>query len=72
MLKNVAPWDRAMRIIIGLGLITLAVVARNARWGWAGLIPLATGISGTCPLYRVLGISSCSTSKPPSDPALPG
>jgi Protein of unknown function (DUF2892) len=70
MSKNVAPWDRALRIIFGLALF--AFVGPRATWGWLGLITFVTGLAGICPLYRMLGISTCSAPKPPSDASLPG
>jgi len=69
MLKNLALWDRALRIIVGLGL--LAFVGPQNAWGWLGLIPFATGVAGTCPLYRVLDISTYRAPKPPGDAPLP-
>ena len=72
MPKNVALWDRALRIIVGLAL--LAFVGRDNAWGWLGLIPFATGVAGTCPLYRLLGIFTRSphpAPKPPGDAPLP-
>ena len=27
-------------------------------WGWLGLVPLLTGLFGTCPIYALLGIST--------------
>lgn len=70
MSKNIALWDRALRIIVGLSL--LAFVGPQSPWGWLGLVPFATGLVGMCPLYRPLGISSCPTRKPPGDAPLPG
>lgn len=70
MFKNIALWERALRIVIGLAL--LAFVGPHALWGWLGLVPFVTGVLGTCPLYRLLGISSCPAPKPPSNSALPG
>ena len=32
----------------------------QTAWGWAGLVPLVTGLVGFCPLYAVLGINTCS------------
>ena len=29
-------------------------------WGWLGVIPLLAGLFRYCPLYSLLGISSCS------------
>lgn len=70
MPKNVAMWDRALRIAVGLALLALVVFGPRTQWGWLGLIPLATGLAGTCPLYRLLGISSCRATKPPDNTAL--
>lgn len=70
MPKNVALWDRALRIAIGLALLALVVFGPRTQWGWLGLIPLATGLAGTCPMYRLFGISSCRASKAPNKAAL--
>jgi len=32
-------------------------------WGWLGLVPLLTGLVGSCPLYSLLGINSCGLKK---------
>jgi hypothetical protein len=62
MLKNnVGSADRILRIILGLGLIALVFVGPRTAWGWVGLVPLLTGMLGTCPLYSILGWSTCST-----------
>jgi hypothetical protein len=53
--SNVGSADRILRIILGLGLLSLAFIGPQTPWGWAGLIPLITGLVGTCPLYTVLG-----------------
>lgn len=69
MSKNVALWDRGLRILIGLGL--LAFVEPHSVWGWLGLIPFATGVTGHCPIYRLLGISTYTARKPPSNTPSP-
>jgi len=28
-------------------------------WGWLGVVPLATGLFRFCPMYRLLGMSTC-------------
>ncbi|MGE0072977.1 MAG: DUF2892 domain-containing protein, partial [Thiomonas sp.] len=28
-------------------------------WGWIGLVPLLTGLFKFCPLYSIIGISTC-------------
>jgi hypothetical protein len=70
MTVNEGTLDRAIRVIIGLALIGLALVDTTKLWGWSigmwgwiGLVPLATGLLGWCPLYTMLGINSCSTKK---------
>jgi hypothetical protein len=61
MKQNVHNIERIIRIIIGLGLISLVFVGPQTPWGWLGVIPLATGIIGWCPPYALLGISTCKT-----------
>lgn len=50
--------ERGLRILLGLGLLTLAWVGPKTALGYLGLIPLVTGAVGTCPLYSVLGVST--------------
>jgi DUF2892 family protein len=57
---NEGAADRAIRVGLGLLLVSFAVMAPSAWWAWIGVIPLVTGIAGFCPLYRVLGLSSCA------------
>lgn len=61
MKLNAGPLDRSLRIVVGFVLLALIVVVEgNARWlGLVGLVPLLTGIFGYCPLYQVLGWSTC-------------
>ena len=61
MTRNEGTFDRAIRIVVGLVLLTLTVVGPRTPFGLLGLIPLATGLLGTCPLYRVFGVSTCPT-----------
>lgn len=55
--------DRAVRVIGGLALITLAAGGVIGVWGWIGVLPLLTGAVGFCPGYAIFGISSCPTEK---------
>jgi hypothetical protein len=63
MLKtNVGGIDRILRIVVGLGLIAAFVLDTDASYRWLyliGIVPLATGLLQTCPLYSILGISTC-------------
>ena len=62
-MKNVGTVDKVIRIILGLVLIALVFVGPQTPWGWIGIIPLATGLIGFCPLYSILGMNTCGTKK---------
>ena len=51
--------DRVLRIIVGLVLIGLTLSGTIGVWGWIGIVPLATALFRFCPLYTVLGMSTC-------------
>lgn len=53
------PVERVLRVLVGLGVVSLAFVGPKTPWAWLGLIPILTGATGLCPLYTVLGISTC-------------
>jgi hypothetical protein len=59
MSTNAGTIDRVLRIIVGLGLISLVFVGPQTPWGWIGVIPLVTGLIGFCPAYTLLGIRTC-------------
>jgi hypothetical protein len=59
MLTNESSTDRFLRVVIGVVVLSLVFIGPKTPWGWLGLIPLATGAIGFCPLYRLLGVSSC-------------
>lgn len=63
MKTNVGSIDRLARVVIGLLLITLAAMGSIGAWGWIGIVPLATAAFGFCPLYSVLGLSTCPMKK---------
>ncbi|MFN3302428.1 MAG: DUF2892 domain-containing protein [Roseateles sp.] len=56
---NVGGIDRVLRILAGLVLLGLALTGTIGVWGYIGLVPLATGVLGSCPLYSVLGFNTC-------------
>ncbi|MDF1871560.1 DUF2892 domain-containing protein [Vannielia sp.] len=60
--NNVGGIDRIVRIVVGAALIVAFFFYRDAAYGWLfliGIIPLFTGLFGTCPLYSIFGMNSC-------------
>jgi hypothetical protein len=55
--------DRSLRVVGGLVLIGLAVTGTVGVWGYIGIVPLLTGAVGMCPIYSLLGINTCPTSR---------
>ncbi|ROT46569.1 DUF2892 domain-containing protein [Pusillimonas sp. NJUB218] len=62
-MKNVGGIDRALRIIVGLALIVATLMGYIGVWGWIGVVPLVTGLLGSCPAYKLFGFSSCPVKK---------
>lgn len=62
MKRNVGSLDRILRVVVGLALIVLAAMGSIGAWGYIGVIPLVTGLMGSCLLYRMLGISTGAAS----------
>jgi len=63
MKANEGTIDRVLRIILGLALISIVFTGPQTAWGWIGVVPLVTGLAGMCPLYSILGISTCSVTR---------
>ncbi len=59
MKPNEGTIDRVLRVVVGLGILSLAFVGPQTPWGYVGLVPMATGLIGFCPLYAMLGINTC-------------
>lgn len=60
MLTNESSVDRALRVVLGIVVLSLVVIGPKTMWGLLGLVPLLTGLVGFCPLYRLLGVSTCA------------
>lgn len=66
MTKNVGNIDRILRIVVGLALLAGFFLNSGGSYSWLyliGIVPLATGLMSTCPLYSIFGISTCPTKK---------
>jgi hypothetical protein len=59
MIANVGGFDKALRIVLGVVLIGLGLADIGTPWIFIGVVPLLTGLFSWCPLYPILGISSC-------------
>ena len=74
MQKNVGSIDRAIRALVGIGLLavfflgivqgTLGIVALVA-----GIVMLGTAVIGWCPPYSLLGINTCGVKQDPEPSA---
>ncbi len=62
--RNEATIERAIRVVVGAAAISLVFVGPQTMFGWLGLIPLVTGLAGTCPIYTMLGFSTCPIKTP--------
>ncbi|MEQ8824652.1 MAG: DUF2892 domain-containing protein [Filomicrobium sp.] len=59
--SNVGLTDRSIRTLLGICLVAFAMSGDQTgfEWlGWIGVIPLATGLIGSCPLYSAFGINT--------------
>ena len=59
MTRNLASWDRIARLVLGSLLIILAITGTVGVWGYIGAILVVTAFINFCPIYRVLGLSTC-------------
>lgn len=59
--RNEATIERVLRVIVGLGILSLTVIGPKSMWALIGIVPVLTGLLGSCPLYTILGISTCPT-----------
>lgn len=56
--RNEGTVDRAIRVVLGAALLYFAFT-EGVVWGYVGIVPLLTGLVGSCPLYSLLGMSTC-------------
>jgi DUF2892 family protein len=60
MRKNIGNVERIVRIVLGIGVLSLAFVGPRSAWAFLGIIPVVTGLIGYCPPYALLGIDTTS------------
>ncbi|MBL8997671.1 MAG: DUF2892 domain-containing protein [Gemmatimonadales bacterium] len=59
MATNMGTFDRGLRVIVGVFLLSLVVVGPRTLWGLVGLVPIGTALVGWCPLYALFGLTTC-------------
>ncbi|MBU1230967.1 MAG: DUF2892 domain-containing protein [Proteobacteria bacterium] len=66
MEMNVGGLDKWLRIIAGIVLLAFVFILKDNDslwlWGLIGIVPLATGLMGRCPLYTFIGVNTCKKS----------
>ncbi len=63
---NVGSADRVIRIVLGAVILSLFFIYPDASWRYytlIGIVPILTALAGTCPLYSMLGLSTCPVRK---------
>ncbi|WP_424940456.1 YgaP family membrane protein [Aliiroseovarius sp. S253] len=57
--RNEGNMDRILRVVAGLALLGWYFFAGGPIWALIGIVPLATGALGSCPVYSIFGINTC-------------
>lgn len=62
MTRNEGQIDRIARVILGIALLIIgfAVIGGTGGniLGLVGLVPLLTGLAGSCPVYSLFGLTT--------------
>lgn len=61
--RNEGTVDRAVRVIAGVAILSLAFIGPKSPWGFIGIVPIVTGLLGSCPAYTLFGLSTCPIKK---------
>jgi hypothetical protein len=61
--RNVHNIERVVRVLVGIGIVSMAFVGPETPWAYLGIVPIVTGLIGTCPLYTVCGFGTCAMNK---------
>jgi len=61
MKHNVGSADKIIRIMLGVFLVSLTMWGPQTLWGLVGIIPIATGLMNSCPIYSIMNLSTNKT-----------
>lgn len=64
MSVNVGNFDRAIRFILGVVILTFGYFY-GSWWGLVGLIPIGSAVFGRCALYSLCGVTTCKVKEKP-------
>lgn len=62
MTPNVGKTDKTIRLLVAVIILAAGAYFRS-WWGLLAIVPLITGAISFCPLYRIVGISTCKFKK---------
>lgn len=60
MRYNVGSIERIVRVVVGLGVLSLAFVGPASPWGYLGLVLVVTGLAGWCPMFAMFSTTTCN------------
>ena len=63
MKKNIGGVERIVRVAVGIGILALAFVGPKSPWAYLGILPIVSGLTGWCPPYSLLGISTVKATR---------
>jgi hypothetical protein len=56
---NVGGAERIVRVVFGAAILSLAFWGPRSPWAFLGLVPIITGALGHCPVFTMIGVSTC-------------
>lgn len=63
---NVGTADKWVRILLGVVIAGVGVYYQS-WWGLLAIVPLGTAVLGYCPLYALIGFSTCKVDSAQGD-----
>ena len=58
--------ERALRVLIGIALLSLVFVGPKSLWGLIGAVIFFFFVMGSCEIYTLFGWSTCSVKQGPA------
>lgn len=62
MTCNIGKTDRMIRLLLAVFIAGVGLYFQS-WWGLLALAPLLTGASLFCPVYKIFGLSTCTSNK---------